>query len=150
MIDSQSYADAFEDIAHSLTEENWGKHSLFELNNGQICMCAHGKVQARFNPKVKEILQSMLVRRKVECAFIYATPYSDTAASGEAYAQEHPSCSLEEFWNKRPVRDHEVDGHYLLGMVGLTPSFNDDSSTTLEMVRDKFREAAALARQLNV
>lgn len=40
--------------------------------------------------------------------------------------------------------------HYLLGMVGLTAAFNDHQKTTLEMIKEKFNQAIALAEELGV
>lgn len=54
-------------------------------------------------------------------------------------------------WVKSELRGHgSLDAHYLLGMVGLTSSFNDDPNTTLQMVKGKFTEAIDLAHQLEV
>jgi hypothetical protein len=69
--------------------------------------------------------------------------------------------TLRSIWNKRSnwVKDDyqhngvvygNKDAHYLLGMVGLTASFNDATDTTLEMIHQKFDEAIELARQLGL
>lgn len=55
-------------------------------------------------------------------------------------------------WEHRPswVRGRTVESSYLLGAVGLTASFNDAVYTTLEMVKEKFEQAAELADLLGV
>jgi hypothetical protein len=67
----------------------------------------------------------------------------------------------QDIWNNRPdwVRHNRIvdrcdygnlDVHFLLGMVGLTVSYNDAPNTTLEMIRGKFTEAISLAQELGV
>jgi hypothetical protein len=69
--------------------------------------------------------------------------------------------TLRIIWEQRPswIKDSFLqnnvdygskDAHYLLGMVGLTASFNDAKTTTLAMVHQKFDEAIELARQLSL
>lgn len=153
---SQTYAEIFDDLAETLTKENWYQSFLFYSNKDTLCMCAHGALQARINPKTRMALSRYPVY----------TPISQGASGilaaneGRYVSSRNPLLTPQEVWDIRPARyrnevtdylGHGVlEAHYLLGMVGLTAIFNDASSTTLEMVQAKFREAAALARTLNV
>lgn len=163
---TQSYAEIFDDIAETLTLENWRKCVYFKEDQGQLCMCAHGALQARVNPEVKKALTittDVLASRAPAPA-----PAVEEAAMAGAGAQmlavsieNNFAASSSEIWNLRSSSsrsDYIYNGknygkreaHYLLGIVGLTVAFNDAKDTTLEMVKEKFREASKLATQLGV
>lgn len=78
-------------------------------------------------------------------------------AEDDAAVRAAPGIAAQKLWEMRPdwVRYNDkdygsLDAHYLLGLVGCTTAFNDDPSTTLEMVKEKFTEAANLAQSLGI
>lgn len=93
-----------------------------------------------------------------------AAPAAPTIATAIATAIARSSAVLADaltllrrFWDQRPDWVSKTnpdygsfDAHYLLGMVGLTANFNDDPKTTLEMIREKFRQAIVLAEDLGI
>jgi hypothetical protein len=125
----------------SLTPETWIKKAYFKQKENTLCMCAHGAVQKVVNPACKKAANA-------------------AGADAGAFAIEQYKDPLK-VWNNRPdyVRQDKTydninygnrDLHYLLGMVGLTVSFNDHPDTTLEMVKAKFDEAIQLAKMLEI
>ncbi len=52
----QTIAESLQRAADSLTEENWRKGSYFAEDDGLVCMCVHGAVQAQVNPEVAKAL----------------------------------------------------------------------------------------------
>lgn len=161
----------------SLTPENWSKGRFFKLKLDYqatriqaICMCAHGAVQAVVNPACKSSLDTDAAPSdKVNSAHRAAvvntlvgrqlpSKAADEASYDVRFANNK---SLQSIWDQRPgnVKEDVIcnnqnygnqDAHYLMGMVGLTATFNDDPHTTFEMLIAKFDEAIALAKQLNV
>ncbi len=133
---------------NSLTPVNWRKGNFFKLENNNLCMCAHGAVQALINPACKVVLQEL------DIASVNYAPASRGAIAG-AGAGEGANWTNRPYWVKN---DHihnnknygNGEAHYLLGMVGLTILFNDRPDTTYEMVIEKFNEAIQLANQLGV
>ncbi len=136
---------------NSLTPANWRKGAYFQSENNNLCMCAHGAVQALINPVCKaRLLQSDITGASADAS---AGAGASVAGAGGANASAN--------WTDRPdwVKNDVVynnknygngEAHYLLGMVGLTIGFNDRSDTTYEMVIEKFNEAIQLANQLGV
>ncbi len=53
-------------------------------------------------------------------------------------------------WNNRPNKDTASSISFLLGMAGLTPSWNDTDIRNLQEVLAKLEEAAQLAEELGV
>lgn len=79
------------------------------------------------------------------------------AAGAEAAGVALHDVEPQAVWKDRPEwvsENHHsygsLDAHYLLGMAGLTASFNDDPKTTFQMVQEKFRLAIKLAETLDV
>jgi hypothetical protein len=134
----------------SLTPETWIKGNYFKQKENTLCMCAHGAVQKVVNPVCK---------KAASAAGTVPVAVAD-AGAGSALAIKQYKDPLQA-WNARPdyVRQDLIynninygsrDLHYLLGMVGLTITFNDDPNTTLEMVKNKFNEAIELAKLLKI
>lgn len=138
----------------SLTLETWIKRDYFRSENKTICMCAHGAVQKIVNPKVKPYLEKLDISAAAAAALLAGAAASGAASASLAMynVKDNPRKPLLKFWNERHDWIKEdcgygiKDAHYLLGMVGLTINFNDDTNTTLDMVKDKFNEAIELAK----
>ena len=148
------FADAIKAAGESLAETNWHKGSYFSTNEHGLCMCAHGALQAKVNPAViAAIAARPRPRPAAAAAAAAAAPAEDAAA--EAWCSPAPGCGIENrpYWVKASDSDEtygSVSPHYILGMVGLTASFNDAPETTLEMVKEKFEQAYELAERLGV
>jgi hypothetical protein len=134
-----------------LTPETWQKGAYFGERNDTLCMCAHGAVQRVVNPECKKAFNS-------QQAASVASAYMGSLVD-EVRRLDTLSIILK--WDRRSdwVRIDTIvsnknrgnrDLHYLLCMVGLTPNFNDQHSTTLEMVKAKFNEAIELAKTLGI
>jgi hypothetical protein len=137
-----NYADQLRQVRDSLTNENWLKGSYFSIRNNQTCFCVHGAAQFIVNPEVKK-------GKRVDVA---GAPEADTAS----YFLEKKD--LFGGWLSRPdhvrrervcvgVNNGSLNLHWLMGMFGITASFNDSPSTTLEMLKDKLTEAAKWAEE---
>ncbi len=140
----------------SLTPANWKKGSFFKKENNNLCMCAHGAVQALVNPVCKIALQQLDIAN----AGASAGAGADGQRAG-AGARARAGAGAGANWTNRPdwVKNDRIydninygngEAHYLLGMVGLTIGFNDRSDTTYEMVIEKFNEAIELATRLGL
>mgnify|MGYP001557964647 CR=1 FL=1 len=162
----------------SLTEANWRKGSYFSSDGPTLCMCAHGAQQAQVNKQVRDIVSTFggsLPAAKsagsaaaATAAVVAATTSAEgsAAASGAGAAAAAAATTTATAagtlpslvdakcaaFRKRPkwVRERNLDSHYIMGLVGLTASFNDRGATTLGMVKEKFAEAIIIARILNV
>ncbi len=142
---------------NSLTPVNWRKGTYFQQDHNTLCMCAHGAVQALVNPVCRE----RLLLSDIAGAGALARVGARASADQGKRAGERAGGSASANWTNRPdwVKNDIVsdrinygngDANYLLGMVGLTVSFNDHSGTTYEMVIEKFNEAIQLANQLGI
>ncbi len=145
-------ADILKAARDSLTEETWLKGSYFQEESGKLCMCAHGAVQAQVNPIVKQLvndseLTTLSIAEK-------ATQESRMGAMAANYAVrdfELSKMEMDYAWRGRPSHMSQdgkrgtLEAHYLLGLVGLTGSFNDEPGTHLQDVKDKFNEAISFA-----
>lgn len=151
---NQTLVDKLQAAHDKLTQSTWNKYYFFEIIGDRICMCAHGALQSEVNPCVK----SSLNNKSVDYAKYFIRGAAERAAK---IGQKN----LNLLWSDRPdwIKDNfiistgktvsntgNLDGHYLLGMVGLTAEFNDDFHTTFDMVKAKFKEAIALAKMLQV
>lgn len=152
-----------------LTPITWSQGSYFSHRNGNLCMCAHGALQAQVNLRVREILgenvadaaaPAAVAQSIARCAH-HATWSGAARAARTADAgscAEAAECGdMGTVWHKRPEWiSHQdpiygsVEAHYLLGLVGLTINKNDDPKTSLEFVKMKFNEAISLAEKLEV
>lgn len=144
----------------SLSPSNWRKGHYFRTENNILCMCAHGALQAQVNPVCKSKIDNSK-SAPADAAVVTAVVAAVVAVVTSAVVGEDPSLSLKEIWDKRSeyVKNDRIydslnygngEAHYLLGMVGLTTTFNDAKDTTFEMLIAKFDEAIALANQLGV
>ncbi len=150
----------------SLTEDNWTKCSYFARKNGLVCMCAHGAIQAQVNPECKSAIETLTkdpeadinLLREAVLGSPATTSWSGLMAQEDAILRNK---NIKEMWDNRPPYTNEdhiykdknygnKDAHYLLGMVGLTPHFNDMPTTTLQEVKAKFNEAIQLAKDLGI
>ena len=52
------------------------------------------------------------------------------------------------YWVNADSDKGNLQVHYLMGMVGLTTTFNDHKNTTLEMVKEKFTKAYEVAKMI--
>lgn len=158
--------EQLEEISASLTEETWDTRKTgyyFVLgSNDKLCFCAHGAVQFVTDPVIKELHASNPNRTNLPTPLLkgeYSSGRmpSTLPASAAFYADKH--CrgyhNKKTVWDNRPtwVRDNDLHGNqdvsFLLGMVGLTIDYNDHPSTRLSDIKEKFRQAIALARELN-
>lgn len=151
-----------------LTVDNWRKGNYFRYKNNTLCMCVHGALQLETNPEVKNIVNSRIPTISMD-----ADPVLSTVSTGANRAVAYVVSSLmvnvpqvakqniKKMWDDRPnhtkqniiintVNYGKTEAHYLLSMVGLTTTFNDNPSTTLEMVKAKLLEALELAESLGV
>lgn len=155
-----SYAEQLSQVRDSLTLDNWNKGSYFSNKNNILCMCVHGAGQALVNPEVKKALEN----NKVVAALVASDLSVDASLAGEraagrASASVASAVAVEtnnkllELWSNRPdwIKQERiynsisygfVNLHYLMGMFGITASFNDSPNTTLDMLKDKLSEAA--------
>lgn len=150
-------ASTLETARDSLTPENWRKGSHFVFEDEKLCMCAHGAIQKLVNPICRKFFPET---KRVDAGDFFARTLPRAPKTGHAartaWCEYPPNMSKKTIWDKRPfwVQDETIfgnlDAHFLLGMVGLTTGFNDASATTLDMVKRKFDEAIALARELGV
>lgn len=153
----QTYAEQLRQIRDSLTIENWIKGSYFSNKNDTVCMCVHGAAQALVNPQVKKVFKEdnldNIVSRVEPDAHVGAALVEAKKAVADSKYQD-----LLTVWKSRPAylkaeRMHNgvsngfVNLHYLMGMFGITTSFNDSPYTTLEMLKDKLSEAAKWAEE---
>lgn len=155
----------------SLTHQTWAQTRYFVAKSNQVCMCAHGAMLAQSNQKVNDLLFDLADDSVVNPIELVNALYNVANCSGmhgagaaagwarstSRYVREDLGVRDDErafpmIWDQRPswVRSNGVEGNYLLGMVGMTPLFNDAEGTTLEMIKDKFRQAAELADRLGV
>ncbi len=138
----------------SLTPLNWRKGSYFQSDNDTLCMCAHGAVQALVNPVCRKSLQQSNIAWSV-AQVAGASASAGAGASASAGAGEGANWTNRSDWVKNDFVYNSqnygnLEAHYLLGMVGLTVSFNDRLDTTYEMVIEKFNEAIQLANQFGI
>lgn len=114
--------------------------ALAEAALAEAALGATAGAAARAAEGVIEGSDLLLVLEYVPC--VGATVMFDAASS--------------KVWNSRPdwVKNSSdygsLDAHFIMGMVGLTPTFNDDPGTTFPMIKEKFKEAIKLAESLNV
>lgn len=151
-MEQETYAALFDRLASETTEDRWAKGSLYDPMTK--CMCAHGLVQAQVNPFVKKNLKRFPNgnMRMGFCEWAL-----DVATIGAYRINLQSKSYANEVWRRRAAyigedlgRVRNLSAHYLIGMVGLTAAFNDAPDTTFEMILGKFRQAAALARELGV
>ncbi len=166
-------AEDIRKASDKLTEETWTKGRYFRIKNDKLCMCAHGAVASVCNRIVVDILATIpknqaweapdpaalgaaVARAVGRAADLAVARASDLAVALAA----DPEAGLalgsrwSDGWENRPrwVKDSGLgaSAHYILGMVGLTLSYNDAESRTLAEVKAKLEEAAQLAERLGV
>jgi len=153
----ETLSDILIQARDSLTPKNWRKGAYFKDDNGTLCMCAHGAVQAIANPQCRLKLAESLVMAPAT-ALAAATAASVGAGEAANSPSSTTTAQQKNDWNNRPdwVKRERIinnknygnlDTSYLLGMVGLTITFNDDPDTTYEMVIEKFNKAIELAKK---
>lgn len=126
----------------SLSKENWKKGDYFAKQDSILCMCTHGAISLQCNEEVASLIASHQLGEAGNITEL-------NTAMGAPYLSlyEHPyPLSEREIWERRERSSHES---YLAWMVGLTLGFNDEPGTTLEMVKEKFDAAIALAFRLS-
>jgi hypothetical protein len=163
--DPTTYPELIRRAKDQLTSETWGKYAYFSTKDGKLCMCAHGAMQSVSNPEVVATLACRARRApKAARAAAEAEPAAAAALAKARLAENTASASavdaaavaaraesISEAKGKKPGWVSDEDGSeasYILGLVGLTATFNDDLSTTLEHIHAKFEEAADLAEKL--
>lgn len=163
-----TYAEQLINIHNSLTEESWLQGAFFCKSGDTLCMCAHGAAQAITNPQVQKVLEtnsdvasqlSALTAHKIENVVKLASFAADSASLAVfACAYKKNNFDLYKVWKTRPdwVKMNQVwenknygniSIHWLMGMFGITPQFNDSSSTTLKMIKDKILDAVKWAER---
>lgn len=168
-------ANDIRSASNLLTNENWGQGSYFfvkmvsiktsemlisrDPTDGNLCMCAHGALQAICNPITKELVSNFNQTRDAAGAWKVAETSARRSANAASRASQYRPVNTGEpidVGNARRMLEEQTDGHssyessYLLGIVGLTASFNDHPDTTLDDVKKKFEEAAKLADTLGI
>lgn len=141
----------------SLTEETWFRGEYFGFYQGRLCYCAHGAVQLQTNQDLLNRLMklgpaSVKVARDLATIMRAATAASVPELKNQV---NHPDPMM--VWRNRPdwiSRTQEnrgsAEAHYLLGMVGLTSAFNDQHTTSISMVANRFTQAIELAQRLGL
>lgn len=173
-----SIAEHIANAMDSLTEKNWHKGAYFYAKDDTICMCAHGALQAQVNDGVKTALAAegtatdkkyvaaevaaMRAAGAAEAEEAAAAAAAAAAATAAAVEAEEAAAAVQVrsgnvyepclVFEKRSewCRRKNLDAHYILGMAGLTASFNDSPSTTLDDLKKKFTEAEAIAVKLGL
>ncbi len=135
------------------------KGRYFRANAGKINCCVHGAAQRVCNSQVTAVFTGMKTwAAKVQEAWSPATAQFAGAAvdtncdrvAAIAVTTETEE-SLMAAWRWRPdwvrVGLSNLNLHYLLGMFGITPDFNDDPDTTLEEMLQRLERCAVWAEQ---
>lgn len=159
----------------SLTSENWGQGKYFQVGpKGNVCMCAHGALQAQENERVRMALRDLgrssptaaeqAATSATAMAAVAADEASAAAAAAAAWkaapAAGAAAAATKAAWKAAPTAraaaaskmgtasirpDWAPITSWYAGMVGLTPSYNDEPERTVEEVRAKLLAAAKLA-----
>lgn len=145
----------------SLTPENWNRNGgYFRQDNrsmpkGKKCMCAHAAIQIQVNPVLKENIEGFNTSKWIHNNAVYA-------ASVAYFVGVKLGANKKKLWNNRQddmkhlggTKEElngtygSVDAHFLVGMVGLTVSFNDRECKSFSQLIAKFDEAIQLAEEL--
>lgn len=168
----KKYNELVIELRDSLTQDNWNKGQYFAAKGATICMCVHGAGQKLINPNVKNIFNNIektlsswrcavaaqAADNTVNCAANAAKDGEFKSRVKSVFSKTKDS-NLLDIWNNRgdayATQNHNAHAynaslHFLMGMFGITASFNDKASTTLEMLKDKLTECAAWAKTHNI
>lgn len=174
MEDKQGYAEQVRAVKSFLLTHGWIKGTYFRAESEKVCACAHGAAQVVSNPCVSRILADSYhapgpaaARATAVAAHACAAEAADLArvagvpAAGVLAARDAEraidACAhtttgaLLSCWANRGdwIREsHDygnLDLHYLLGLFGITATYNDAKDTTLGKLVAKLDECAAWA-----
>jgi hypothetical protein len=144
-----------------LNEKTWRKWEYFSAEGDTLCMCAHGAVQLIVNNSVRSAIATCLREQKgvlkasyaakdeaeeVEAAQVAGEAAHDARLASCAAVVSEARLPGDNHWAMAPKLGHGA--HYVMGLVGLTATFNDAEGTTLGDIYRKFDEAIALAERL--
>lgn len=162
----KKYSQVFADVADFLNQDNWIKGTSFLLVDGKIKCSAFGAVKASTVPAIGRILvENNTLSLAVETINVIAN------LGPKIHAFTSPNDGLRAFitnaWNVRKAWDQRdpsirgthtvlnwdsgtMEATYLMGMVGLTDNHHDHPATTLDEIKGKLLQAAAIAHELEV
>lgn len=146
----ETYADQIRKISEMLTEETWNKGNYFAINNDKLCMCVHGAGQSLVNPQVKLVLGGSNITLLLMAARASAAGAASTAAGTPANISQIWKIRGNIIKNNYVINNKDYGNfnlHYLMGMFGITASFQDSKDITLMMLKDKLQECAEWAEQ---
>lgn len=146
----QKLTKQFSDARDSLSGNTLSKRGYLSVSNNILCMCAHTAFHFQTNPRLRRAVnvidEDLSPQLKLSRMLAGIIPMNDAIMFG----LYNPT---QEAWNNLPdwittnTGRGSLEGHFLLGAVGLTFEFNDHPDTTIEMIRYKYDLALQLLQQ---